>query len=74
MYMVYLRADAEQYIYKMYRPHTTFLAAATTTSSTPDYSTEVNSARGVRATSSHHWFAAVVCKMGLQVESAIVFV
>ena len=24
---------------------------------------EMNGARGVRATSSHHWFAAVVCKM-----------
>ena len=44
---------------------TAYLAAATTTSSTPDYSTEMNGARGVRATSSHHWywFAAVVCKM-----------
>ena len=62
--MVYLRAAAEQYNSdKMYRPRSTYLAAATTTSSTPDYSTEMNGARGVRATSSHHWFAAVVCKM-----------
>ena len=40
-----------------------WLQLATTTSSTPDYSMEMNGARGVRATSSHHWFAAVVCKM-----------
>ena len=59
MYMVYMRAAAEQYNYKMYRPHSTYLAAATTTSSTPDYSTEMNGAQGVRATSSHHWSAAV---------------
>ena len=63
MYIVYMRAAAEQYNYKMYRPRSTYLAAATTTSSTPDYSTEMNGARGVRATSSHHWSAAVVCKM-----------
>ena len=51
LYMVYMRADAEQYNYKMYRWRSTYLAAANNYKQYTAYSTELNGARGVRATS-----------------------
>ena len=65
--MVYMKADAEQYNYKMYRWRSTYLAAANnykqyTANNYKQYtaySTELNGARGVRATSCS-W---LVCKM-----------
>ena len=58
-YMVYMKADAEQYNYKMYRWRSTYLAAANNYKQYmannykqyTAYSTELNGARGVRATS-----------------------
>ena len=59
MYMVYMKVDAEQYNYKMYRWRSTYLAAANNYKQYTAYSTELNGARGVRATSC----LRLVCKM-----------
>ena len=63
MYMVYLRAAAEQYNYKMYRPRSDLFGCSYNYKQYTGLFYGDERCPGVRATSSHHWFAAVVCKM-----------